>query len=52
MWLDKARSERFFVTKYAKDLDRNSGESVVEKKLLGSSLKFIDAFTKEARLLH
>ena len=27
-----------FVTKYAKDLDRNSGESVVVKKLLGSSL--------------
>ena len=41
-----------FVTKYAKDLDRNSGESVVVKKLLGSSLQFIDAFTKEARLLH
>ena len=34
-----------FVTKYAKDLARNSGESVVVKK-------FIDAFTKEARLLH
>ena len=34
-----------FVTKYAKDLARNSGESVVVNK-------FIDAFTKEARLLH
>ena len=41
-----------FVIKYAKDLDRNSGESVVVKKLLGSSLQLIDAFTKEARLLH
>ena len=39
-------------TKYAQHLDRNSGESVVVKKLLGSSLQFIDAFTKEARLLH
>ena len=41
-----------FVTKYAKDLDRNSGEPVVVKKLLGSSLQFMDAFTKEACLLH
>ena len=41
-----------FGTKYASDLDRNSGESVVVKKLLGSSLQFIDAFTKEARLLY
>ena len=41
-----------FVTNYAKDIDRNSGEPVVVKKLLGSSLQFIDAFTKEARLLH
>ena len=40
------------MTEYAKDLDRNSGESVVVKKLLGSSLQFIDAFAKEARLLH
>ena len=37
--------EAVFVTKYAKDLDRNSGEPVVVKKLLGSSLQFIDAFT-------
>ena len=41
-----------FGTKYARDLDRNSGEPVVVKKLLGSALQFIDAFTKEARLLH
>ncbi|MCG8405987.1 MAG: hypothetical protein MI923_12395, partial [Phycisphaerales bacterium] len=41
-----------FRTKYASDLDRNSGESVVVKKLLGLSLQFIDAFTKEDRLLH
>ena len=41
-----------FRTKYAYDLDRNSGESVVVKKLLGSSLQFIDVFTKEARLLY
>ena len=41
-----------FGTKCASHLDRKSGESVVVKKLLGSSLQFIDAFTKEARLLH
>ena len=41
-----------FGTKYASHLDRKSGESVVVKKLLGSSLQFIDAFTKEARLLY
>ena len=40
-----------FVTKYARDVDRDSGEPVVVKKLLGSSLQFIDAFTKEALLL-
>ena len=41
-----------FGTKYGQHLDRNSGESVVVKKLLGSSLQFIDTFTNEARLLH
>ena len=43
-----------FVSKYGKDKDSDSrsDEPVVVKKLLGSSLDFIDAFTKEARLLH
>ena len=43
-----------FVTKYGKDKDNDSrsDEPVVVKKLLDSSLDLIDAFTKEARLLH
>ena len=44
-----------FVTEYTRRKDRDSarkGEKVVVKKLLGSSLDFIDAFAKEARLLN
>ena len=43
-----------FVTEYTRRKDEDSarkGEKVV-KKLLGSSLDFIDAIAKEARLLH
>ena len=44
-----------FVTKYTRredgDLARK-GEKAIVKKLLGSSLDFIDAFAKEARLLY
>ena len=42
-----------FVTQYKGRKDEDSariGETVVVKKLLGSSLDFIDAFAKEARL--
>ena len=44
-----------FVTEYTRRRDGDSarkGETVVVKKLLGSSLDFIDAFAKEARLLY
>ena len=44
-----------FVTEYTRRKDGDSarkGEKVVVKKLLGSSLDFIDAFAKEARLLY
>ena len=43
-----------FVTKYTqnKDSDARTVDSVVVKKLLGSSFDFVDAFIKEARLLH
>ena len=44
-----------FVTEYTRKKDGDSarkGETVVVKKLLGSSLDFIDAFAKEARLLY
>lgn len=44
-----------FVTEYTRRKDGDSarkGETVVVKKLLGSSLDFIDAFAKEARLLY
>ena len=44
-----------FVTEYPRIKDGDSAtkvETVVVKKLLGSSLDFIDAFAKEARLLY
>ena len=44
-----------FVTQYNGRKDEDSpgiGETVVVKKLLGSSLDFVDAFAKEARLLY
>ena len=44
-----------FVTEYTRRKDGDSarkGETVVVKKLLGSSLDFIDSFAKEARFLY
>ena len=43
-----------FVPKYTqnKDIDSRTVESVIVKKLLGSSLNFINAFTKEADLIN
>ena len=44
-----------FVTEYTRRKDGDSarkGETVVVKKLLGSSLDIINAFSKEARLLY
>ena len=49
------RARAVFVTEYTRRKVGDSvreGETVVVKKLLGSSLDFIDAFAKEARLLY
>ena len=40
------------MTKYTQNSESRTVKSVIVKKLLGSSLDFVGAFTKEARLLH